>query len=277
MSALSTRITLVFSCLCLLCGMQPRCLAQGEGFGGTATDEIETDRDSFTPATTTAGPGRWILEAAYSFIDNRSVPETHSFPEVLLRRGIGENLELRFGWNYEVGGAGNPVSGNSVIVLPDEAELERESRMLYGMKALLLDQEGWVPASSVLLQGFTPTSGDTSDTQISATYIFGWELPSSLLLDSAIRYSTSSLDEDQFNVWSPSTVVKIPIGDQWKAHLEYFGIYSEGRAQETAQYFISPGAHYLITSDVEVGVRVGWGLNQQSPNFFSNAGLGWRF
>ena len=28
-------------------------------------DEIETDRDSFTPATTTAGDKRWIVETAY--------------------------------------------------------------------------------------------------------------------------------------------------------------------------------------------------------------------
>ena len=39
----------------------------------------------------------------------------------------------------------------------------------------------------------------------------------------------------------------------------------------------SPGDHYLITENLEIGVRVGWGLNEQSARFFSNAGLGWRF
>src|SRR5262245_21325490 len=43
-------------------------------------DEIETDRDSFTPAVTTAGRGRLIFESAYTFLDNRGVKETHSFP-----------------------------------------------------------------------------------------------------------------------------------------------------------------------------------------------------
>src|SRR5262245_49060578 len=38
-------------------------------------DAIETDRDSFTPATTTAGRRRLIVESAYSFIDNRDVKE----------------------------------------------------------------------------------------------------------------------------------------------------------------------------------------------------------
>ena len=27
----------------------------------------------------------------------------------------------------------------------------------------------------------------------------------------------------------------------------------------------------------ELGVRVGWGLTEDAPNFFSNVGVGWRF
>lgn len=59
--------------------------------------------------------------------------------------------------------------------------------------------------------------------------------------------------------------------------LEYFGIFSDGRDQESTQHFISPGAHYLITPDWELGVRVGWGLNEQTPSFFANVGGGYRF
>lgn len=245
--------------------------------GESAEDEIETDRDSFTPATTTAGDGRWITEAAYSFIDNRDVPETHSYPELLLRRGVGDWFESRLGWNYEVGGAGSPTSGNIPSDFGDEAEIERESRIFYGAKAVLTRQCGWRPESAVIVQGFTPTSGEVNDTQLSTTYIFGWVAEGGATWDSAIRYSTSSQEEDDFNVWAPSTVLKIPVGERWKAHVEYFGIFSDGREEETTQHYFSPGAHYLVTENFEVGVRVGWGLNDQSANFFSNAGIGWRY
>lgn len=239
--------------------------------------EIETDRDSFTPATTITPDGRWIVESAYTFIDNRGVAETHSFPELLLRRGIGEWFELRLGWNYEVGGAGSPVSGNIPSDFGDEAEIERESRIFYGGKALLQEQDGWCPDSTVIIQGYTPTSGEASDTQFSTSYIFGWSTEEEIVWDSAIRYSTSSAEEDRFNVWSPSSVVKFPLGERWKAHAEYFGIFSDGREEETSQHYFSPGAHYLITPSLEVGLRVGWGLNDQSANFFSNAGFGWLY
>src|SRR5215468_4347719 len=90
-------------------------------------DAIETDRDSFTPATTTVGRGRLVIESAYSFLDNRGVKETHSFPELLSRYGLTERLELRLGWNYEVGGAGSDISGIDFgTELPFARRLERE-------------------------------------------------------------------------------------------------------------------------------------------------------
>ena len=72
-------------------------------------------------------------------------------------------------------------------------------------------------------------------------------------------------------------MIKLPIGEKWKVHAEYFGIFSEGRETETTQHFFSPGIHYLLSKDLEVGVRVAWGLNDQSANFISNVGLGIRF
>ena len=238
--------------------------------------EIQTDRDSFTPATTTAGRGWTIVEAAYTLIDNRLVPETHSYPELLLRHGVNDWLEMRLGWNYEIGGAGNPTSGDVPIGFGEETELERESRLLYGLKSKLSEENAWLPESAIILQGFTPTSGEATDTELSAAYVFGYSLRRAEW-DTAIRFSTGSQGEDSFCVWAPSTVLKLPLGERWKAHVEYFGIFSEGRADETVQQFFSPGAHYLVTRNLEIGCRVGWGLNSEAPNFFSNAGVGWRF
>jgi hypothetical protein len=159
----------------------------------------------------------------------------------------------------------------------EEAELERAGRLLYGFKAFLTGEDGWLPASAFLVQGFSPTSGQEEDTEMSATYVFGWTSPRGSVWDSALRYSTGGFEEDDFNVWSPSTVLKVPVGERWKAHAEYFGIFTEGREDETVQHYFSPGAHYLITPDLEIGFRVGWGLNDEAANFFVNAGFGWQY
>jgi hypothetical protein len=145
------------------------------------------------------------------------------------------------------------------------------------VKVRATEQSGWVPGSAVILAGRTPTSGEATDTQFVATYVWGWELGERWKLDAAIRYSTASEKEDRFNVWAPSVVLKAEVAERWNVHAEYFALFSSGKEREFTRHFISPGAHYLITDDFEVGVRVGWGLNDQSSRFFANAGLGWRF
>jgi hypothetical protein len=241
-------------------------------------EELETDRDSFTPATTTVKLGGVLVESAYSFIDNKNVAETHSYPEFLIRYGWRENVELRLGWNYEIGGAGNPVSGNISDFEEEGSEsLEQEAKLLYGAKFFLTEQRGWTPRSSFILQGFTPTFGESNLTTLSATQVCGWTLRNGWVWDNALRYGTSGFEGDHFNVWSPSTVLKIPLTERVKTHVEYFGAMTEGRERETTQHFFSPGAHYLLTRNFEIGMRVGWGLNEQAPNFFANAGIGWLF
>jgi len=238
-------------------------------------DEIETDRDSFTPATTTVGRGLTILESAYTFTNTRSANEGHSFPELLVRYGFTERLELRLGWNYEVSGL--PLGFEDLDLLSAGNQLERASTLSYGLKYKVTDGKEWMPDSALILAGFTPTSGPSTDTQLVATYVFGWELPNRWKLDAAFRYATASEEQDHYHEWAPSVVLKIPVGERINFHAEYFGFFSTGKAEEHTRHYFSPGVHYLVTENLEIGVRVGWGLNDQSEPFFANLGFGWRF
>jgi Putative MetA-pathway of phenol degradation len=238
--------------------------------------ELETDRDAFTPATSTAGCGLTIVESSYSFIDHRSVTGTHSFPELLVRYGMSDRIELRLGWNYEIGGGGD-VSGDEGSADMGAGGIERDSKLLYGFKAAVTEQDGWRPRSVAILQGYTPTSGETTASDVVFAYAFGWEFDNHWRLDSSIRYGTSHELRDEFNEWAPSVVLRIPLSEQWTIHVEYFGIFSQGAEQEFSRSYFSPGVHYLLTPNLELGVRVGWGLTEDAPRFFSNVGIGWRF
>ena len=241
-------------------------------------DEIVTDRDSFTPSAQTVSKGRTIFEASYSFIDNRAGYETHSFPEILWRYGLNEKWELRLGWNYEIGAENSIVSGNGTIAeFGSESEVEQASRLLFGVKRSLTRQEGSLPHSAIIIQGSTPTSGENHFTSLAIVPVTGWRFQNGWTWDSALRFSTSGGDGDTFNLWDPSTVLKFPLGERFQGHIEYFGIRTQGREVETSQHFVSPGLHYLVSRDFEVGWRSGWGLNDSSPNFFFNFGLGKRF
>lgn len=238
-------------------------------------DAIETDRDSFTPATTVTDPGLQIVESSYSFIDNASGLEGHSLPELLIRRGLNPWVEARFGYNWESGGTSNPISGEEFG--DDDFTATPEARLNYGAKFQTSLPEGWVPRSAFIVEGFTPVSGEADATQIGVTEVWGWRLPNGWLWDSAFRFGTANERNEQFTLWAPSTVLKIPLGKRWNTHIEYFGTMSDDKAEAMSRHYISPGLHVLINPNFEVGIRIGWGLNQQSANFFTNVGLGVRF
>lgn len=239
--------------------------------------ELETDRDAFTPAMTTVGYRTFVVESAYSFIDGdeSNSSDAYSFPELLTRYGISDWLEVRLGWNYEIGGE-NPVSGAGG---GDDLTggSEEESRIFYGLKAQLTEQDDWLPRSIFIAQGFTPTSGEETTTQFVGTYGFGWELIHRMRWDSAIRYGTAGESDDRFNEWAPSTVFRVPLGERWNAHVEYFAIATDGAEDERTLAFVSPGVHCLVTENLELGARVGWGTTDDAPNSFVNVGFGARY
>lgn len=160
------------------------------------------------------------------------------------------------------------------------ARLSREYTLAYGVKIGITRQDEWVPRTAFILQGFTPTGGSTGTstaTQLVATLAAGWDLSNRWRFDAAIRYGTESEEGDHFNQWAPSAVLKVPFGEKWAAHAEYFALFTTGKEQNTSKHFFSPGLHYLVTPDLEVGFRLGWGLNTLCARFFANVGVGYRF
>jgi hypothetical protein len=251
----------------------------GEGFraeGELSEEPIETDRDSFTPATTVVGRGLTIVESSYTFVDNRVGANRHSFPELLVRIGLTDWFELRLGGNYETGGSGS-VSGAELGSDAETPGRSNDSNVLYGFNVQVSQQHDWLPRSVVIVQATTPTSGPETATQLVAGYAVGWTLPNGWGIDSAIRYVDANEEGDHFNEWAPSVVLKVPVGEAWNVHAEYFGVLSVGKAVPSNEHFASFGFHYLITKNIEIGDRFGFGLTEESPRFFNNVGIGWRF
>ena len=240
-------------------------------------EELNTDRDAFTPATRTVERGRVLNEMSYVHIDNRGTPDTNSLPELLVRWGAFERLELRFGFNYEAGSGGSvvtPVEGDEGLA---GDRIEKESSFLYGLKLWVTDQEGWVPRSSVIVEAFTPVSGELFGTEPAATYAFGWEFFDEWRFDTAIRYVYSDSEEGFFNKWNPSLVLRAPVTSRWELHAEYFCTSTDGLEDNKVRPFIGPGTHFVITPRFEVGVRMGWGLTQDAANYFVDTGMAVRF
>ncbi len=239
--------------------------------------ELDTDRDAFTPATATAKLGTVLTEASYVWIDNRGTPATNSFPELLVRIGARERLEWRLGFNYEQGSGGSVVAAVEVGEPPLGAAGSEEANLLYGCKVRVTDQDGWIPRSAAIIEGFTPVAGDVWGTEPVATYAFGWELPEAWRFDTSIRYAYADSEEGRFDRWMPSVVLRIPLTDRWEVHAEWFGAWSQGLADDSVRPFAGPGTHFMLTPRFEIGCRMGWGLTRDAAGYFVDTGAGWRF
>lgn len=244
---------------------------------------IETDRAAFTPALSTAPLGRVLLESGYTFIANRGLPSDHSFPELMLRFGLSERLELRFGWNHEAGGGGSIVSPIQVQQGLISARtnpfnpIAYENGFMYGAKLRVIYRSGWIPDNTVTVQGFSPGLGDTQKTQMYVTYALGWELAPRWRFDAAVRYATEAELKDNWGLWSPSVVFRAPFAERWTADVEYFATIPQGRSGGQSQHFAGPGVQFFVTPDAQVNLRVGTGLTSQSPEFYMSAGFGLAF
>ncbi|HEY3965082.1 MAG TPA: transporter [Planctomycetaceae bacterium] len=241
---------------------------------------VETDRASFTPALSTATVGNVILESGYSFIANRNLPSQHSMPELVIRYGLTERIEARFGWNQEIGGGGSvisPVQQQEGLVAPNRETIVSASRFMGGLKVRLFDQDGLFPANTVLFEGYFPSFGDTRKRQVAATYAIGWELSPRWKLNASVRYATESEFGDDWSTWSPAIVLKVPFAERWTAQVEGFGVLPHGQSGGVPQYFAGPGLQVLLTPAIELNLRVGTGLNSVSPEFYSSAGFGVTF
>ena len=239
--------------------------------------DLGTDRDAFTPSTKTVAPGTLLSEGSYVFIDNRSGLPTNNVPEYLLRIGGTDWLEWRLGVNYSVNAQGSVVTSVEVGEGRFDGLTLYEANVLYGLKADISDQDGLRPESCVIMEAGTPTNGDLWGTVPVATAVAGWELPGEWRLDTSLRYSYAQWETGWFSRWAPTVILRVPITERFQIHAEWFETFTEGLPIDTVRPFFSPGTHYLLTENIEVGLRVGWGLNDTAAGFFSDTGVAWRY
>lgn len=233
-------------------------------------EHIETDRDAFTRSPRVVERNRLVLEGSYTYLDQASEFDGHLFPDLLVRYGALDRLELRIGWTYEIGKF-HHLAGPG-------AEKVEEGIATYGAKVALTRGEGWMPDSALIGTGYTPTSGNSNETDVSLEYAAGWKLPGRWEVDAGLRWMSLAEEDDRFVEWAPSVVLKTPLFfERLNAHVEYFTLLSSGREDNYQQHYVGPGAHYLLTPNCEIGGRVFWGASEDSARFVCNVGMGYRF
>lgn len=245
-------------------------------------ERIETERHDYTQSAITVGRGVAQVEAGYSYYykDNAAeIESAHTLPEIMLRYGLSEDIEFRVHWN------------EAWVFIEERPDRIGAEDLRYSIKLQITreQEDSLRPTSALELRGTAPTGGEeftTGTAQFSFDYIYQWQLTERSTIAGSTRFGTSGfadfalLPEDPsqaFNAMSQSAVYGRELTEKNTAYVEWFGIYSDGLDDEFSVSVINVGVDHYFSNNLVVDIRVGKGLSDDSDDFFSGIGGGFRF
>jgi hypothetical protein len=266
------------------CGCQPRgTLLQwsyGTSFSGgpPAMDEpLVTDRPDFTESPVTVGRGVVQLETGYSYTWDSAGSDftrTHTYPESLFRIGIfSEWLELRIFYNYteettQVGGVRTVLTGSDDLGL--------------GLKIALTPQEGILPEMGLIPQMSVPSGDiDFSANRVLAglNWVYAWEINDFFSLGGQSQYNAAvdGATGATYGEFSQAWSVGYTLTDRLGAYTEWYMFAPHSADSELPEQYVDGGFTYLVNDNLQLDIRVGFGLNEAADDYFLGSGFSQRF
>lgn len=225
---------------------------------------IETDRPDFTEASSLVSPGRFQVETGVTVSRPRgaNAVSQYSWPEVLLRVGVGSGLEIRLG--QSLASIDNGVDDRFTAA----------GDLYAGVKLGVAEQRGAMPQLAVMLQASIPTG----DSRLSAgewlpggALLAGWGTDGPLSYAAGVQLNRSPISGV---VIGPSFATGIRLTDRVKGYGEWFAFIP------AATDVTLPAAHYgngglalLLSNDAQLDGRIGFGLNDAADKVFFGLGL----
>ena len=179
------------------------------------------------------------------------------------------------------------LSGERVALEPHSTPLRKIGRQSSGSdfelstKVRLLEQQQWLPATSVLAGLSFPTGGRAATSDGYDPFgklIASWQLGERFSLDTNLGIAAPSqgaTDSGRVYELFCATSFGVSLTERVGTFLEYYATV-RGRGQHD-EHAIDAGFTYLLTDNVQLDLSGGAGLNRAAPDFFVGAGIAWRF
>lgn len=237
------------------------------GQAGSFTQPISTDRPSFSVGPGTVPRGRIQFETGYTFSFEDAHPnvQSHTFPETLIRLGLTDIVELRVEWPN--------------LSFIDDSNDDGFRDLGLGFKVQVFQQEGLRPRLSFAGRLSLPTgdedfSSDRVDPELRT--IVTYSLNERVGLFGNVNVGGPTSQGTRFVQVSSSLGASATLRDRLTGFVEYFGFYPREVAGGSG-HFLQTGLVYLLTDHLQLDARVGGGLTRGTDDFFTGAGISWRF
>ena len=262
----------------LLTWPEPQQKADDDNGGPPKEEPLESDRPDFTDSPKTVGRGRLQIESGYQFtrgIEGDLTDNAHDLPELLVRYGVAERLELRVAWDpgfvFD-----RHLDVNSGQFVSDNGGTDIE----LGFKYALTKQDHWRPESGVIVMISAPvgaaaqTSGQV-DTLVN--YLYSWQLNKKFSLGCSSGCLWTAESSDHFTRLSQSASLDYDLTEKLHIYNEAYGLFRIDFHEDRPQYYYDGGVTYLVTPNFQLDWRAGVGLNTVSDRFFTGCGFSVRW
>ena len=234
---------------------------------GTSPEPIATDRPDFTEASSLVATGQMQVETGWTLTRARgaAAPAQHSWPELLVRVGVSQRVELRLG---QALASLDPGVGERFTAFED---------LYVGAKIALSEQRGAMPQMAMLVQATVPTG----DSRLTADEILpggallaGWDTGGPWSFAAGVQVNKSGVEGVEV---APSVAIGLGLSRVLNAYGEWFAFYPvNGDGLLVTQHYANGGVALLLTNDVQLDGRVGFGLNDAADKVFFGIGLSLR-
>lgn len=231
---------------------------------------LVSDRPDFTESSGTIARGHVQVEGGITW-QEIGEEEAVSAGEILVRLGFGERLEARLG-----------VGSWTRVDLPG-GQLEGFEDPTVGLKVRLTppvdDRPPGFPAVAFLLGTSVPVGSEeltTDEWEPEARLAFDWILTDLLSLGANLGAAYPSDGDEGFAQILASLTAGIAATDRLGVFLEAYGFSREEPDGDPTQY-VDTGVTFALTDDLQLDARIGFGLNDPSPERFVGVGVAARW
>ena len=233
------------------------------------TGALVTDRPDFTESTDAVARGHIQIESGYTFTYDDAagvVTRSHSAPELLLRVGLFDGVELRIAW---------PTYTRLDTSSGDADGLED---LNLGVKVKLVEQDGLTPHVGMIGEIAAPTGADalTSDgVDPAVKLLWAYDLPGRVSVGGNVNVASVSEGADRFFQPAASLALGVAATERVGVFVEYFGFYPVSD-DSGAAHTLNGGVTFLVHDNLQFDARVGVGLNENADDLFTGVGFALR-
>ncbi len=244
---------------------------------------LVTDRPDFTESTEAVPFGHAQLESGYTFTYDREDTDRvhdHTAPEMLWRIGLFEKFELRVAWagySWTQSQYQGETRGGRAVTREDWDDGANDMNL--GFKYKLWEQDGLLPHFGVIGEMSVPSGSagvSSGDVDPGAKLLWAYDLADGLALAGNVNFASLTEDDDRFFQTANSVSLAASLTDWLGTYFEYFGFYPNSQHTDCAHY-LNGGFTFLITDNLQLDVRTGFGLNEEADDLFSGVGFSYRF